>query len=56
MGRRPVARALAVLGALVAAAAEATDAILDAIAAELSVLRDEPVPPTRWDRRLRGRR
>lgn len=39
-----------------AAAAEATDAILDAIAAELSVLRDEPVPPTRWDRRLRGRR
>lgn len=39
-----------------AAAAAATEAILDAIAAELSVLRDEPVPPTRWDRRLKGRR
>lgn len=39
-----------------ASAAAAADAILDAIAAQLSVLRDEPVPPTRWDNRIRGRR
>ncbi|WP_260853476.1 1-acyl-sn-glycerol-3-phosphate acyltransferase [Kocuria palustris] len=39
-----------------AAAAAATEAILDAISAELSVLRGEPAPETRWDTRIEGRR
>lgn len=37
-------------------AVEATTALMDAIAAELSVLRGEPVPPLRWDRRIKDRR
>lgn len=37
-------------------AVAATEAVLDAIAAELAVLRDEPVPPVRWDSRRKDYR